>query len=53
LPLDQPQTSSHLTGASRQTVATILNELRQESIIDFTTKSLTIRKPEVLRAEIF
>jgi CRP-like cAMP-binding protein len=43
---------AHLTGASRQTVATILNELRQESIIDFTTKSLTIRKPEVLRAEI-
>lgn len=43
---------AHMTGASRQTVATILNELREERIIDFTTKSLTIRRPEVLRAEI-
>ncbi len=44
---------AHLTGASRQTVATVLNELRAESVIDFTTKSLTICKPEVLKAEIF
>lgn len=40
---------AHLTGASRQTVATILNELRQEGLIDFTTKSLTILKPERLK----
>ncbi len=40
---------AHMTGASRQTVATILNELRKEGIIDFTTKSLTILKPERLR----
>jgi CRP-like cAMP-binding protein len=40
---------AHLTGASRQTVATILNDLRQEGLIDFTTKSLTILKPERLR----
>lgn len=44
---------AYLTGASRQTVATILNELREEGIIEFTTRSLTICKPEVLRAEIF
>jgi len=37
---------AHMTGASRQTVATILNELRKEGVIDFTTKSLTILKPE-------
>jgi CRP-like cAMP-binding protein len=42
---------AHLTGASRQTVATILNELRKEGVIDFTTKSLTILKPESFRIE--
>lgn len=42
---------AHLTGASRQTVATILNELRKEGLIDFTTKSLTILKPENFRTE--
>jgi CRP-like cAMP-binding protein len=42
---------AHMTGASRQTVATILNELRQEGLIDFTTKSLTILKPERLRIQ--
>ncbi|KAA0220547.1 Crp/Fnr family transcriptional regulator [candidate division KSB1 bacterium] len=42
---------AHMTGASRQTVATILNELRKEGVIDFTAKSLTILKPESLRIE--
>lgn len=42
---------AHMTGASRQTVATILNELRKEGVIDFTTKSLTIIKPESLRID--
>ncbi len=41
---------AHLTGASRQTVATILNELREEGLIDFTTKTLTILQPERLKA---
>ncbi len=42
---------AHMTGASRQTVATILNELRKEGVIDFTTKSLTVLKPESFRIE--
>jgi CRP-like cAMP-binding protein len=42
---------AHLTGASRQTVAMILNDLRQEELIDFTTKSLTILQPERLRIQ--
>jgi CRP-like cAMP-binding protein len=42
---------AHMTGASRQTVATILNELRKEGVIDFTTKSLTILKPESFKIE--
>jgi CRP-like cAMP-binding protein len=42
---------AHLTGASRQTVATILNDLRKEGLISFTTKSLTILKPERLKIQ--
>jgi len=42
---------AHMAGASRQTVATILNDLRKEGLIDFTTKSLTILKPERLRIQ--
>jgi CRP-like cAMP-binding protein len=42
---------ARLTGASRQSVATILNELRKEGLIDFTTKSLTNLKPERLRVQ--
>jgi CRP-like cAMP-binding protein len=42
---------AHLTATSRQSVATILNELRQERLIDFTAKSLTILQPERLRIQ--
>lgn len=45
------QEIAHLTGASRQSVATILNDLRKEGLIVFTTKSLTILKPERLRIQ--
>lgn len=36
---------AHLTGTSRQTVAAILNDLRREGTIQFTSKQLTILRP--------
>lgn len=43
---------AHLTGTSRQSAAAILNELRENGIIDFTTKSLFVLKPEKLKADL-
>ena len=43
---------ARMTSTSRQTVATVLSELRRENVIEFTTRSLTIRKPGILRSQI-
>lgn len=38
------------TGTSRQTVTTILNQLREEGMIDFNRKEFFIKKIEALNA---
>jgi CRP/FNR family transcriptional regulator, cyclic AMP receptor protein len=40
------------TGTSRQTVTTVLNQLREARLIDFDRKRIIIRNPEGLRAEV-
>ena len=44
------QEIAYLTAASRQTVTTVLNELREKGLIDFTRKTLTIRNLKELQA---
>ena len=44
------QEIAYLTAASRQTVTTVLNELKQKGMIEFTRKTLTIYKIASLRA---
>jgi CRP-like cAMP-binding protein len=41
-----------LTGAARQTVTTILNDLRSRDYIDFSRKQMTLKDMEGLRALI-
>jgi CRP/FNR family cyclic AMP-dependent transcriptional regulator len=43
------QEISYLTAASRQTVTTVLNELREKGLIDFTRRTLTIRNLKELQ----
>jgi len=44
------QEIAYLTAASRQTVTTVLNELKGKGLIDFTRKSLTIHNFKELQA---
>ncbi|MBI1804869.1 MAG: Crp/Fnr family transcriptional regulator [Ignavibacteriae bacterium] len=44
------QEIAYLTAASRQTVTTVLNELKSKELIDFTRKSLTIHNFKELQA---
>jgi CRP-like cAMP-binding protein len=44
------QEIAHLTAASRQTVTTVLNELKERGMIDFTRKTLTIHNLKELQA---
>jgi CRP-like cAMP-binding protein len=44
------QDIAYLTAASRQTVTTILNELKQQGLVDFTRKTLSIRDLPKLKA---
>lgn len=39
---------AHITATSRQTVASILNDLRRDGILEFTRSSMTICRPEEL-----
>ncbi len=39
---------ANLIGTSRQTVTTTLNELRDEGLIDFDRRTITVKKPEML-----
>ncbi len=42
-----------LIGARRETVSTLLNDLKEEGLIDYTRKTLTILKPQTLAKEIY
>lgn len=44
------QDIAYLTATSRQTVTTVLNDLRQKGFIDFTRKTLTIHNLQKLKA---
>jgi CRP/FNR family cyclic AMP-dependent transcriptional regulator len=46
------QEIANLTATSRQTVTTILNELRNKNVLTFNRKRLLVRDMELLRAEI-
>lgn len=46
------QEIANLTATSRQTVTTVLNELRNKNILTFNRKRLLIRDMDTLRAEI-
>ena len=46
------QEIANLTATSRQTVTTVLNELRTRNLLTFNRKRLLIRDLELLRAEI-
>ena len=46
------QEIANLTATSRQTVTTILNELRNRNILTFNRKRLLIRDMDVLKEEI-
>ncbi|RMG79696.1 MAG: helix-turn-helix domain-containing protein, partial [Bacteroidetes bacterium] len=46
------QEIANLTATSRQTVTTVLNELRTKNILTFNRKRLLIRDMEQLRKEI-
>ena len=45
------QEIANLTATSRQTVTTVLNELRSKNVLTFNRKRLLIRDMELLRAE--
>ena len=45
------QEIANYTGTSRQTVTTVLNELREARVIDFDRKKIIIRQPQALEAE--
>ena len=44
------QDIAYLTAASRQTVTTVLNELKEKGFIEFTRKTLTIRNLKELQS---
>ena len=43
---------AQLTATSRQTVTSVLNDLRNQQLIDFNRKELVIRQPEKMQEEI-
>lgn len=45
------QEIANYTGTSRQTVTTVLNELRDSRVIDFDRKKIIVRQPDTLRAQ--
>ena len=47
------QDIANLTATSRQTVTTILNDLREQNLINFDRKRLLIRDVAILKEEIF
>ncbi len=46
------QEIASFTGTSRQTVTTVLNEFREQGLMDFDRKRMTIRKPEDLATSL-
>ncbi|GAB4410462.1 MAG: Crp/Fnr family transcriptional regulator [Bacteroidia bacterium] len=45
------QEIANYTGTSRQTVTTVLNQFREDGILDFDRKRIIIRKPDHLKAQ--